>query len=192
MRPVPQSIEKQNIQIFQLHKRLLRDFTEVGQVGCRSETKSNDLGVSVFYRHRFKAGSKQFYRTIDRIQFNLCQPTVLVVGVEDIPEHGSQEFGSFRPRIERNFPSPMKAQRTQIINSQTVIGVGVSIENRIELADLLTDGLLTEIRSGVNEYSLTVIFHQHRGPGATVARIRRMAHGTVTADGGHTHRCTAA
>lgn len=64
-----------------------------------------------------------------------------------------------------------KAQWAQVVDPQKMIGVGVSVKHRIEPADIFTDRLLPEIRSGINQDGIAAVFNEHRRPSAPVAGI---------------------
>src|SRR6266436_5661750 len=85
-----------------------------------------------------------------------------------------------------------KAQRPQIVDSENVIGMSVRVEHCIEAANVLSDSLLSEIRSGIDQNAAPAVLNQYRRPGSAVARIRRMTHGAIAADSWHAHGRPAA
>src|SRR5690349_7469353 len=68
---VPQRIEKQNVEPFELVHRRLWDLAVVGEVSRRPETISIDLSFAVDQNHRLEPRSKDFHRSIDWPKFKL-------------------------------------------------------------------------------------------------------------------------
>jgi len=64
-----------------------------------------------------------------------------------------------------------EAQRTQVVDAEDMVGVGVCIEHGIQVANVLANRLLAEIRRRIDENGMSVVFHQHRRPGAAVMRV---------------------
>src|SRR5579864_1430893 len=188
VRLVAQCIQKQNIEVFQLRQRRYRDLTMVGQVSRRAKTKAINLRVAMDQSDRLESRTKQLQRPLQRAHLDLRQSSELVIGIENVSEHVLNESGGVRVRIERQLIWPVqKTQRTQIVNAKKVIGMGMGIQNSIKLANLFANCLLAKIWRGINEHAAPAIFEQHRGPGAPVARVLRMANGVIAPDGGHAH-----
>ena len=151
---MPQRIQKQDVQAFQFRHRLFRHGAEVRQISGGAETKCVDRHIAVHYLHGRETRSKDIDGTIDRLQFNLRQSTVLIVGVEDVAEDIAQNPRGVFAGVQRNLGAAGNARKTQrpnIIESKDVVGMAVGVNDRVDLADLLADGLLTEVGRGVDE-----------------------------------------
>src|SRR5882762_8884652 len=101
MRLMPQRIQKQNVQPFQLVERRVRNFAMVGEVGGGPETKAVDFRLAVDQPHRFEARAENLDGPVDRTQLQLRQAAEFVIGVEDITEHLAEKSGCIRTRVKR-------------------------------------------------------------------------------------------
>src|SRR5438132_4278631 len=132
-------------------------------------------------------------RTTNSAGFHKWKPAEFVVRVEDITEHVANEFRGVGPGVERQLARFMaKTQRPQVVDSENVIGVGVSVEHGIKMGDALADCLLVKIRCAVDEHHATVVFNQNRRSSTAVVGIGGMADRAVAANGGHAHGRAAA
>ena len=73
-----------------------------------------------------------------------------------------------------------------------MVGVGVRIENGVDMVDSEPEGLVAEIRGGVDQNAFFPEFKKHRGPQPFVARIIRSTDFAVAADHRDAHTCTGA
>src|SRR6266404_3554146 len=198
MRLVAQRIQKQDIEVAELLQRFGRDLAVIGQIGGRSETETKNRGIAVDHRQRLEARSEQFDGTVDRMKIDLRQSAKLIFGLKDVAKHFAQEFAGLRRGIKRKFAwYVLIRQRSQVVDSENVVGVRVSVEHGIKLGDLFAQRLFTKVRRGVDQYvagigvRITVADH-HGRTGAAVARVRRTADGAVAANRWYAHRCAAA
>ncbi len=63
-----------------------------------------------------------------------------------------------------------------------MIGVAVSVKDRVEPIQLFAHGLKAEVGRGVDDHVMAVVGEKHRGAGALVARVGGFAHGAVTGE----------
>ncbi len=113
------------------------------------------------HRHRRKRRSEDFDWTIDWVQFDLCQAAVFIIRVENIAEDTAENFRGVLAGIQRNFASTShacKTQRPNIIQTENVVGVPVGVDDGVDLADMLADGLFAEVGRSVDEHGVV------RGP----------------------------
>ena len=99
MRFVPQRIEKQDVQPFQLIERCLRNLAVIGQVSRRPEAVPINLRLPVNQRYWLEARAEYLHRSVDRLEFQLRQAPELVIPVKDVAEHPAQKRGRIRTRI---------------------------------------------------------------------------------------------
>src|SRR5580658_9396234 len=168
MRFVPQSVQKENVQAFQLTKRSFRNFAVVSKISRVAEAKAVNLRLSVNQSHRLEARPKKLHGTVNRPQLELRQAAIFVISVKDV------------------------AERTEVIDTKNMVGVRMSIENCIHLRDSLPDGLCVEIRRGVNKHNLARILDHDGRSGTAVMRITGMADHAVAAQRRYTHGRAAA
>src|ERR1700690_411918 len=166
---VPQRIQKQDVEILQFRQRSLGDTAVIRQIRSAAKAEAINLSIAVDHRDWLKACPEQLDRSLKRFEFDLSQSTELVVCVENVAERAADEISRFRPRIQRELVGFVpKAERAQIIQAQDVIGVTVSVEDGVQFANVLADGLLTEVRRSIDEHSHATILHQHGGSGTAV------------------------
>src|SRR6516164_3817539 len=86
----------------------------------------------------------------------------------------------------------MVAERAKVVDAEDVVGVGVSVEHGVDLADALADGLLAEVGRSVDKDHLSTEFEEDGRAGAAVVRVGRVADGAGASDRGNAHRGAAA
>ena len=82
----------------------------------------------------------------------------------------------------------MISKRPQIVDAKNVIGVGVGVEDGVELRDVFAQCLLAEVGRGVDNNVAAVVCEHDRRTGAAVVGIGGMANRAIAPDGGNAHR----
>src|SRR5579864_4904669 len=95
-------------------------------------------------------------------------------------------------RVEWNLAFTPEAERPYVVQAQNVVSVRVRIKHRVKPLDLFSNRLLAEIRRGVNQHRVAVVFHQHRRAQSPVMRIVRRAYAAVAPNGRNAHGRSAA
>src|SRR5271157_1445915 len=129
---------------------------------------------------------KQLQRPIHGMYLNLGEAAVFVIRFEDVAKDAAQHLRGLIAGEERNLSASgctREAERPDVVQPENVIGVAVRVEYGVDLPDALTDGLLAEVRRGVNEDGVSVPLHHHRGTRAAIVRVCRRAYAAVAADG---------
>src|SRR6266436_5035867 len=191
---VAQRVQKQDVEVSQLLQCFRRNLAVVGQVGGRSETETKNRSIAVDHRQRLEARTEQFDGAVNGMKINLRQSAKLIFGLKDIAKHVAQEFARSRRGIKRQLARyVLTGKRGQVVDSEDVVGVRVSVEHGIKLGDLFAQRLFAKVRRGVDQdmagivVRITVADH-HGGTCAAVARVRRTADGAVTANRWYAHR----
>ena len=78
-----------------------------------------------------------------------------------------------------------KIERPNIVEPKNMIYVAMRYQNRIEMADLRTQGLLAKIYRGIDKDLFIAMLDQNRNPEPLVARIVGKARLTVAPDRGN-------
>ena len=65
----------------------------------------------------------------------------------------------------------MKAERSEVINSEDVVRMSMRIKHRIDVLDLRPYRLLAKVGCGIDQYDPPVVFQHDGGTGALVVRI---------------------
>src|SRR5690349_23721485 len=172
---VPQRIQEQNVQLLQLGKRRLRNGAEIGEVRGGPEAIPVDFSIAMKNLYRLEAGAIQLHRASHGVHLHLRHGAVLVPVVKNVAEHAAQDSGHSIAGIERNAPFPVKAERAQVVESKDMVGMGVRIEYRVQLAHTLPQRLLAEIGGGINQDYAPAVLDKNRRASAAVVRIGRSA-----------------
>ena len=88
------------------------------------------------------------------LQFQPRQPAELVICVENVAKHFADEVGCFGARVQRNLALAVIAQGAQIVDAENVIGMGVGVKHRVDLADSFANRLLAKVGRGVDQDGL--------------------------------------
>src|SRR5271166_4678889 len=189
-----QRIQKQNVKVLQLSKRLFRHAAEISEIGRRTEAIAFDGRIAMMHHQRSKRRPKQLQRPIHRAYLNLREAAVFVICLEDVAKDTAQHLRGCVAGEERDLAASRgarEAERPNIVQPENVVSVTVRVEYRVDLPDALANGLLAEVRRGVDEHRVTVPLHHHRRTRAALVRVLRRAYAAVAADGGYSHRSAA-
>src|SRR5208283_2242676 len=189
-----QRIQKQDVKVLQLGERLFRHAAEVGEIGHRTEAIAFDGCIAVIYQQRSERRPKQPQWPIQGSYLNLREAAVFVVRLEDVAKDAAQHLRRRFAGEERDLAasrSTRKAERTDVVQPENVVGVAVRVKYRVNLPDALADRLLAEIRRSVDEHRVVAPLHHHRRARAAIVRVGRRAYAAVTADGRYSHRGAA-
>ena len=74
-----------------------------------------------------------------------------------------------------------------VVEAEDVVGVAVGEQDGIEAVEADAEGLLAEVRRGVDHDVLSVAREQQGRAQAIVVRIFRGANGALASQGGHAH-----
>jgi hypothetical protein len=89
--------------------------------------------------------------------------------------------------VDGNYTTLFEVEGANIIESHDVIGMRVCEQNRIDAFDTSAQGLLAEIRRGIDENAVILELDVNGRTEPLVARIIRAANGAMTAYCGHTY-----
>src|SRR6185437_11274181 len=117
---------------------------------------------------------------------------VFVVRVKDVAENGLQRRGCGIVSVERNLVSMPETQGSHVIQAENVVSVCVGVKDGVNTPYPFAYSLLTKIRRCIDQHAVAVILQHHGRAGPLVVRVARRAHAAGAADGGYSHRCSAA
>ncbi len=107
---------------------------------------------------------------------------------KDIGEEATQLATGISIRVDQERPVPVHAQRSQIIETKSVIRMHMSNDDSIEMIDAFSEGLRAKIRCRVHQ-NLSAGDLEERGTSTPlVAHIVRTADGTTAAHHGNAIR----
>src|SRR5689334_3006208 len=121
--------------------------------------------------HRLETGAKQFQRAVDQVHLYSGNSTVFVLCVEDILEHSLQGLRCGAVSIEWNLIAAAKAQWPDIVKTQNMVGMTMSIENGIEACNALANCLLAKIRRRVDQHTAAFVLEHDRRASPAIVRV---------------------
>src|ERR1039457_3273315 len=146
MRIMPESVQKEHVETCQFSHAFGRNGAVVGQVSAIAETEAVDSPLPVFGGYRFdrKASDRNgFVRKY--VDFD-ARPTGFVRPfIEDVAESALDSLERIGRGVDWNLASLYEIERTNVIEPQDVIGVGVRVENGVQTLDTGAQGLVAEI-----------------------------------------------
>src|SRR5271169_761626 len=153
MRFVPQGIEKENVEPFQLMEGRLRDFAVISEIRCVAKAETVDLHLAMNQPYGCELRPKKLHGPVNRPQLELRQAAIFVIGGKDVAEHLAQKGGGIGASIEGQLLRLMtETERAQIVDAQNMIGVRVRVENGIYASDPLANSLAIKIGRGIDEH----------------------------------------
>ena len=172
---VPQRIEEQDVEVLQLSQRLFRHAAEIGEIRGRTEAIAFDGNVAMMHRQRSERGAEQIpaghSQAVSRLARvrRICNPRRRCSGKRCASTRAVVSLAN--SGILSAAGNTRKAERPDIVEPENVVSVAVSVEHGVDLPDALADGLLAEIRRGVDEYGVSVPLHHDRRSRAAVVRV---------------------
>ena len=178
---VAESIEDENVEVLEEREALGGDVGHVGEVGGGAEAVAGDglaaVGDGDALELRAEEGDGGARGGGDAVDLYAGAGGVAVFGAEGVVEDALEGEGSRVVGVDGEVAGDVEAEGAQIVEAHDVISVAVGVENGVDAADVLADGLGVEVGAGVDEdgaveFSLFV-GEADGGAGATVARLGR-------------------
>lgn len=203
---VTQGREDEHVQVVQLGKTGLGNGADIGEIGGATEAPADDLQRAVEETNRLEAQIADGDSVGD-----LAQGDTSAVGVGGLQGKGVGEDmlhdgAGLGADVEGNRLAGailmQVAERSEIVQAEDVVGVGVGVEDSVEHAQVRGESLFAKIRAGVDEDGvlgrvlggvLAWVLgrlgpaQQHGGSQPAVVGIGAEANGAVAAERGHTH-----
>ncbi len=129
---------------------------------------------------------------VDAVELNAGAGGVAVVGAEGVVEDALDGVCGLVVGVDGKAVRDLEAEGAKVVEAEDVVGVAVGVEDGVDVADVLADGLGVEVRAGVDEDDVVVVGEAERGAGAAIARVSiwrngRGADGAVAAQRRDTH-----
>jgi hypothetical protein len=155
MRIVAQGIKKENIESDQIAAALGRYLTVIGEISAITETKtihSSATMTDADGTHRNACNLNHF--VIEDVRLEFRATGLARTGIENILESLLDGGHGFGGSIDRDLVPLHEVERPYIIESEDVVGVGVSEQDSIYSFDPKPQRLVAEIRRRINQDSL--------------------------------------
>ena len=123
---------------------------------------------------------------------------IAVLGAEGVLEDALQHLGGLLVCEERQTVRVPETERTQVVHAEHVIGVAVSVEHSVQVAQIQPGSLRVEVGAGIDQDlvgllggRVLAVGQQDRRTGTAIGRPRQAgigADGALTTEGRHAHR----
>src|SRR5256885_11941068 len=157
MRPVPQRVQKKNVQAAELTQRFFRNIAEIGEIGGGAEAVAIDFRLAMLEAHRVKTRAEKLQSAVDLAQLHLGQSGVIRVGIKYVTKNRLDVPQCRFVGVERKFFRAAETQGTNIVEPHDVVGVRVGINDRIEAPHTGAQCLLAKIGSCINQDRKSVV-----------------------------------
>ncbi len=129
---------------------------------------------------------------VDAVDLDAGAGGVAVFGAEGVVEDALDGGGGVVVGVDGEVAFGVEAEGAEVVEAHDVVGVAVGVEDGVDVADVLADGLGVEVGAGVDEDGVVVVGEADGGPGAAVARVSvgrdgGGADGAVAAERGDAH-----
>ena len=197
VRLAAEGVKDEDVEVLEEREAFGGDVAEVGEVGCGAEAVAGDLVVAVGDRDAEEVGSEEddfgSGRGGDAVDGDAGAGGVAVgAGAEGVVEDALDGGGGGLVGVEREAVGVVEAERAEVVHAEDVVGVAVGVEDGVEAADVLADGLCVEVGAGVDDDVVVVPGDQDGGAGSAVAGVSIRGHcggadGAVAAQRGDAH-----
>src|SRR5262245_10810590 len=175
MRGRPQRIQDQNIERIQCLHGSRRDAIAVGAVSELPDAVAEDFEISMPEGNWDHANSEELERLPHRAQIEARLAAAFLRLGEGVPEGAPKSREGAGTAVDRKVRLLAEIVDAQVVQPHNMIGVTMSVEDRIQAIDPVPESLLSEIAGGVHKNAPVVPLQKNGRPQALVARIRGCA-----------------
>ena len=191
-----EGVEDEDVEVLEEGNAFGWDVAHVSKIGGGAEAVSGDLLAAVGNRDPSEAGSEEVNACsgsgVEAVEFDAGACRVAVGGVEGIVENALDRGSGGFVGVEGERLGILEREWAEIVHAEDVVGVGVRVENGVEAGDMFAESLGVEVGSGVDEHGVAGVFNEDGRAGTAVVRVSGGANGAGAAEGGDTHRGSAA
>lgn len=190
MRPFAQRVDDEDAEVLQQRQAGVGDDVHVGEISSVPEAEACHLLLAVDERHALESGSVNGdgFLAFETVHADAGAGRIFRFGREGIVEDSLDDGGAGVVGIKRHVAvGMMEGERAQIIEAEDVVGVGVGVEDGIDVADFFAQNLFAEVRAGVDEDTMVFPLNGGGGAQAAISRIRRGADVAFASERGDAH-----
>ena len=201
VRVAAECVEDEDVEVLEEREAIVGDVAHVGEIGGGAKAVAGDLLAAVGDGDAAEAGPEEIDacagRGVETMDFDTGAGGIAVFGSKGISEDAFDGAGGGVVGVDGKVTFDVEAERAEVVESHDMVGVGVGVEDSVDTADALADGLGVEVGAGVDEDGVVVVGEADGGARAPVARIAvgrggGEADGAVAAEGGYPHRSARA
>jgi len=108
---------------------------------------------------------------VEAVKVDLGAGGVAVFLAEGVGEDALDGAGGGVVGVDGEVAFNAEAEGAEVVEAHDVVGVAVGVEDGVDAADVLADGLGVEVRAGVDEDGAIVVGEADGGTGAAVPRV---------------------
>jgi hypothetical protein len=194
----PQRVDNEHVEVLDQRKARVGDGAHVSQVSRRSEAEAADSKTAVKQGHALKADSGNIgeFVVIETVELYAGTGRILGVRLEGVLKDALEDVGCCVIGIEAEAARVAKAERTEVVHAEDVVGMRVRIEDRVDMADSFPQCLIAKVGSRVDDHRLAgpVVrpLDSDRRTAAGIPRIGGSTDVTFASERGDAHRSAAA
>ena len=171
---VAECVEDEDVEILQEGDALGREVAHVGEIGCGAEAVSGDGETAVGDGDALEVGSEEIDEGagggIEAMDFDAGAGGVTVFGAEGVFEDAFEGGGGVVVGVDGEVAGEMEAEGAKIVEAHDVVCVAVGVEDGVDAADALANGLGVEVGAGIDEDGVAFVGEANGGPGAAIVR----------------------
>jgi len=175
VRIATQGVEDEDVEVLQERDAFFGDVVHVCEVSSGAEAIAGDLLTAVCDGDAAEAGSEEVEAGagggVDAVDFDAGAGGVAVFGAEGVVEDTLDGGGGVVVGVDGQVALVVEAEGAEVVEAHDVVSVAVGVEDGVDVAEVLADGLSVEIGASVDEDDVVVVGEADGGPGATVARV---------------------
>ncbi len=138
-------------------------------------------------RNGNKRDAEKLERALDSVQRNTRHGAERRFVIEYIGEDAPDEAKRFFVAVDRQRRALTDIEGANVIKTEDVVGVAVREQNGVKAFQSNAEGLLAEVRRGINHDVLAAARDQYGRTQPLIVRIVRLAHAAGAAERGNTH-----
>ena len=190
VRLAAEGVENEDVEALEERDGLRWEVAHVREVGGGAETIAGDGLAAMDDGDALKVGSEEVGNGTggagDFVDGDAGAGRVAVLGAEGVAEDAAQGGGGGSIGVEGDLGA--EAERAEVIHAEDVVGVVVGVEDGVDTAEALAEGLRVEVGAGVDEDGVVVVLDTDGRAGAPVAWVAAGIDGGATDGAGATER----
>lgn len=194
-----EGVENEDVEVPEERQAGFGDGAHVGEIGGGAEAEAGDLEVAMEDGHALEGDAEDFggLGIFEWVELNAGAMRVRGVGGEGVVEDVAKDGRGGLVGVEGQEAGLVgEAERAEVVEAEDVVGMGVGVEDGVEVMDALANGLLAEVGAGIDDDGMrpcTALPADGDGrASAAVARVSGGTHGAPASQGGDAHGGSAA
>ena len=175
---VAESVEYEDVEVLELVDAFVGDGAHVREVGGGAEAVGADGEFAMIDRDAAEGGSEEgdlFFGGLKAVEFDAGDGSAAGGWAEGVVEDALNGVCGGVVGVERKGLGEIESEGAKVVKAEDMVGVGMGVEDSVDAADILADGLVVEVWAGVDEDAVILCVtspaNVDRGTGAAVSRV---------------------